>query len=478
MHSSVRLQYRILASLALGLAFTTQNIGIYVYMLLHSPPSLQANLVMIAVHSSGMLGCGLLMPFLLARRKAFLSPLPLLLTLTVLLLLASHVPAWQSSMLTFSLRALCIGMLWPLALYAFCQITPPGSRGLLLGLLIAAAELIWLALLPAMHFLVPGLPDQAPLGFLYKLQIVVQCTIGLALAAFFTLNAEEDQSPPDVCEQDPAPFVLPLLFVAATLLYIAYGLTSGLSTPKVSRSVISENAHIALLFAMPVAGALVDRGGRTLLAVLPCLAFIAPAMLFTKGAKTQEALYIALYVGRQGVFLATLLLADRLIRNRKLLPLLFALAFTLVSVGALAGNAIARALEDVALKGGLAVCMVLAFALLLLRLRNALVDAPLTRDEDMLELDSQLLDQGSLAAFGKTYRLSRQEKVVMEMLAQRRSTEDIAKVMNVAEKTVRTYVSRILQKTKAPNRAAIIELLAATGLTPAAAAEQGESDSR
>ena len=480
MNSSVGLQCRILAFLALWLLFNTQHIGIYVFMLRWNP-TLQANLLMVTVHGAGLLGGGLLMLFLPAGRRTFLSPLPLLLALTVLLILASHVPVWQSDMIPFSMRALCVGMFWPFALYAFFQVTPPGSRGLLLGLLIAAGELIWLVLLPATHFFLSDLSTQTLLGFMLKLQIVLQCSIGLALAAFFTLHATEAPRAPDLSARDAAPSALPLFFVAATLLYTAYGLISGLSLPKFTRAIVSENAHLALLLAMPAAGALMDRGGRMLLAVLPCLALIAPAMLFTRDAATQEALYIALYVGRQGVFLATLLLAVRLIRNSTRLPLAFALAHILTSIGAMAGNAIARALENLALKGGLALCLVLAFAVLLLRLRGYLSALPLTRDEDMPMPEPGLRItpvSDRLAAFGKTYGLSGQENMVMELLAQRRSTEDIAKAMNVAEKTVRTYVSRMLQKTKVPNRAALITLFTAHSPAPAEAAEQGESGSR
>ena len=474
MHSSVRLQCRILAFLALWLLFITQNIGIYVFML-HTPPSFKANLVMLVMHSAGMVGCALFMPFLLARGKGFLSPLSLLLMLIAPLILASHGPAWQGGMVALSLRALAVGIFWPLALSAFFEVTPQGSRGLLLGLLIAAGELIWIGMLPFLEISLSSPPSQAIVTFMHKIQIVAQCAIALALAAFFALKTKDDHSAPELARTD-LPFGLPLLFVAAALLYIAYGLISGMAFPKITRAVTSENAHIALLLAMPMAGALLDRGGRALLAVLCCLALIAPAMLFIQNTETQEVLYIALYTGRQSVLLATLLLADRLTRNRKHLPLFFALAYILVSVGSVVGNVMAHAVGDSTLKGAFAIGLVLAFAALLMHLRNALSGLPLARDKDALVVEPSLpfkVDPARLVAFAAANGLSKQETSVMEMLAQGRSTEDIARSMNVAEGTVRTYVHRLMQKTDAPNRAMLVSLFAAEGPDPAEASEYG-----
>lgn len=469
-------QCRILACLALGLTFTTQNLGIYVFMLLYRLPSLQTHLIIIAIHSAGMLICAFLLPFLLARGRGFLSPLPLLMALTVPIILASHIPPWQDGMFAFSLRVICVSIFWLLALYAFFQVTPPRCRGLLLGLLIAVAELIWLALLPAMHSLVSTLPEQTLLGFLYKLQIVVQCSIGLVLAAFFALAGKEDQSSPACSNKTQPPFVLPLLFVAVALFYIAYGFVSGQGTPKVSRTAISENAHIAILLTMPLAGTLLDRSGRMLLAVLACLVLIAPAMLFARDETTREALYIAYYVGRQGVFLATLVLAPRLMRNSKRLPFSFAFAYAMMVFAPLVGSAIARVLENAVLKDTLAIIFALAAALLLLRLRLALFGMPLAGEEDSPTPRPDLPitpDPGRLAAFAITYGLSGQEIFVMEMLVQRHPTQDIAKSMNVMESTVRNYVARMLKKTAVPNRAALMALFAAQNPVPPEAAEQG-----
>ena len=476
MHTAtVNPQSRPLALLALGLFIATQHLSVYLLWAYRiAPPQV---VQMAAMYSAGMLGCALCMPLLLAGAggRRFLSPLPLLMALTVLLVLASRF-AWQDSLPAVNARLICLGMCWPLALHAFFESMPPGSRGLALGLFFAAGELVWLVMLPIMGISQSVPPGQDMTGFMHKLLIAALCSTGLALAAFFTLNRNRGQSSPAALTTDAAPYCIPLLFAAAALFYIAFGLSTGLNLPKGNRAIVSENAHFALALAFPLAGALLDRGGRTLLAVLACLAFTAPIMLFTRDAVIRETMYITLYVGRWTLMLATLLLAERLAHNRKRLPLFFALAYALMLFASLPGSAIARALEDTAAKAGLSFGLALAFALLALRLRGALAGLPMSRDAGMPTPERGVPTGAAparLAAFGKTHGLSAKEMRVMETLEQGRSSEEIAKALDVTESTVRTYVSRMLQKTDAPNRAALMALYENTKPAPAEPGDRG-----
>lgn len=486
MQSSVTLQCRILAFLALCLIFISQNIGVYAFIL-QTPQSHQIILMMLTAHGAGMVVCGLFMPYLLAGAggRRFFPPLPLLPALAVLLILSSSISAWQCGLSALGLRAFGVGLLWPLALYAFFLFTPKGSRGLLLGLLIAIGELIWIVLLPTLHLVVSDISTESLVGFMHRLQMVLQCAIGLALVVFCAMKGKEEQGYPEPRGADAAPVTLPLLFAAAMLFYVAFGLISGVAFPKATRAAISENAHIALLLVMPAAGALLDRGVRALLAVLCGLAIIAPAMLFLQNADTREALYIVLFVGRQGVFLATLLLADRLLQSGKRLPLCFALAYIFVPLGSFAGNVVARVLADNTFKATLAIGMVMLFAVLLLRLRGALSGLPVAKvgDAPIPHPDLQLApgpayDPGRLAAFGLAYGLSRQEFSVMEMLTKQHSTQDIAKAMQVTESTVRNYIARVLKKTAVPSRAALMALFAVHHSAPPEATEPSAPNSR
>jgi DNA-binding CsgD family transcriptional regulator len=322
-------------------------------------------------------------------------------------------------------------------------------------------------------------PSPALSGHLHKIQMAVQCASGLLLITVFANRPQlAGEAARDTAEVSAPSEVslLPLLFVAATLLHIAYGAGSGLSFPKVGHSDVPASAHIALLFTMPPAGALLDRGGRgcrLFFAALAVLVFAAPLMTLTSEGAARDTLFVALCLARQGVFLATFLLAERLIRHKKRLPFLFALAYTL-PVTSLAGSAMARVGGGAVFEGGVTLLLALAFAFLALRLRNALADLPQARDEVSPTPEPSLpiaLDPIHLADFSKTYGLSEREIRVLAMLGQRRTTEDIAKAMNVAEGTVRKYVSRILQKTEAPNRAVLMALFA--GPAPAETGEIG-----
>ena len=56
--------------------------------------------------------------------------------------------------------------------------------------------------------------------------------------------------------------------------------------------------------------------------------------------------------------------------------------------------------------------------------------------------------------------LTKREKEVFELLIQNKSTEEIAKELNISEKTVRNHISNSMQKLGVKGRAsAVIELL-------------------
>ena len=485
MPAAVRQECSIFSIIALGLLFITQSLGLYMTMAHRlSPPKVA---LLAAVFFAAGLICAsilsLLSTPLSAGRKGIFSPFPPLLALCIALLFAGHAMDSEDGILALALRTAGVGALWILALHAFFLFAPQRRKGLILGLAAAAGELIWIALLPAMNIIFSNAASPALSGHLHKLQMALQCASLLLLAAAFAFRpAQAGMSPAENQSGDSAgATVLPLLFFAAALFYSVYGLASGVVFPKVGHAGMPDGAHILLLITMPLAGAFFDRGGRgcrLLLAVLAMLAFTAPVTVFmSEKGVAREVLYALLCAGRQGVFLATLLLADRLLRNRERLPLLLVLAYT-IPITSMAGRAVAHAETGFAVETGIALALALAFAFLTLRLQGVLsgLSLPEAEEAPRPEPGAPLApDAARLAVFGFTYGLSRQETLVMEMLAQQRPTQDIATAMNVSEKTVRTYISRMLQKTKAPNRVALVALFAAPSPAPT---EHGEHGSR
>jgi DNA-binding CsgD family transcriptional regulator len=432
--------------------------------------------------------CALLLPLLASRGKGLLSPLPLFLALFTALIFASHFLGRQSTMFIFCLRTAMVGMIFLSALHAFFLFAPPGRKGLFLGLTLAAAELFWLVMLPGMSFLFTEAPGPALSDHLRKLQILVQCAGGMLVVCIFAI-APAQAAPEDRKESRPAAEngasdatrALPLLFVAAVLFCLAYGVVTGQAMLKIGFSGVVNRLHVLTVVTMPLAGALCDRGGRAcrvLFPVLVVLVFAAPLMVFTSesaGGAAREGLQDALSIGRQTVFILTLLLTGRLLPGTKRLPLMLALAFALPPATGVAGAVIART-GGAALAGGISLALALAFAVLAFRLRAALADLPATREEDAaLTPDTGarghtgvrdhtgvrgLADPQALDAFAASYGLSMQEMTVMGMLAQQHSTEAIAKSLGVTENTVRTYVRRLRQKTGTDNRTALVALFA------------------
>lgn len=56
--------------------------------------------------------------------------------------------------------------------------------------------------------------------------------------------------------------------------------------------------------------------------------------------------------------------------------------------------------------------------------------------------------------------LTNREKEVFDLLVNNKSTKDIAKILNISEKTVRNHISNVIQKLGVKGRsAAVVELI-------------------
>lgn len=477
---AARQECRIFSILALALFFISQTLGIY---MTHSYRVQQPWVLLnVAVYYASAFGFALFLFFLFPAKTraghALRSPVPLFLALCTVLAFTGHVLGLQGHIPAFFMRAAAVGVFALAALHAFFLFAPPRHKGLLLGLAVAAGELVWLVVLPVMGADMPPGPNPVLIRHLHMIQMTLQCAIGILLTTAFVIwrKAQADTPPEHAPGHTPdhpvSASTLPLLFTAAALFYIVYGLASGMTFPRVGPG-ISDRAHFPLLLFLPLAGALLDRGGRgcrPLLLILACLVFAAPLMVCIREAAIREVLYAALCVGRQCLFVATLALAERLMRNRKPLPLPLALATILPAISMI-GSAASRLGGETFLAGGLAVALALAFTFLVFRVRSALVALPEMREETaapMPDTEAQkapvvhpAFHSERLAAFAATHGLSEQETLVMEMLAQGRSSEEIAGALAVKTSTVRTYVVRLMRKTGTDSRAALMARYAA-----------------
>jgi NarL family two-component system response regulator LiaR len=62
--------------------------------------------------------------------------------------------------------------------------------------------------------------------------------------------------------------------------------------------------------------------------------------------------------------------------------------------------------------------------------------------------------------------LTERETDVMKLLAQAKSNKEIAQTLNIGEQTVKTHVSRILDKLELPSRTQVVLYAIRIGLVP------------
>jgi hypothetical protein len=450
---AVRPDRRIFAMLALGLLFASQYLGVYITAVHRFPPP-QIGLMLAVFYASAFI-CAWLLPWLSSRGQGFLAPLPLLLTLFVALFLAGHVLGRFGDIVFFFIRTVGMGVFWISALFAFFLVAPPARKGLFLGLTVALAELIWLAIVPGLSAGFFAARSPAFLDHLYNLQTSVQSASGLLLAYVCSTRTPGDV-PRDTGAAGAAfGNVLPLLFVGAALFYIAYGVGTGLGFPKIRYFGALDSYLALLLFAMPLAGGMLDRGGRGCRQVFPVLAVLAlaaPALVFITDGIVREGLNAALGVGRQGVLLVTLLLADRLTRNRK--PLLFALAYSLPA-SAMIGVAVTRLGGGAAATGGLALILALVFGFLALRSARTLADLPAAPEEAPPQ--EQAPDPSKkISDFAAAHVLTPRERDILMGLLRGDSRETMAQELEVAPRTVRHHLAGLLKKANRPNEGSFL----------------------
>ena len=513
---------RILAVLAAAFFFVSQSLALYLYSGLHRQPPPHLALAALA-HYGGVVVFSLVLPRLAQcgpkpDSSTLFAPLPLLMLACAVASFCSHVYFAGNSALAVLLgKSLGMGLFLAAALHVFF-LSVREHRGFFLGLAIGAGELVWLAVLPGMSAALPAPSDTALFGYFHKLQAVFQAATGLLIAGAVAWRPASAGPDRRVREDGPAAgratgagLILALL-AAGALLHILYGLTLRQPFPKVElRQVFQENLHITFLFSAPLAGLALDRGGaKWLLAGLACVVAASPAASLIRDEALRIPLCDGLSVGRQVFFLTGLVLAGRLARGgapRLLLCCLvyatrafalvgaqfagsFSLALTLAAGVVLAlvflGRRLAglpeisgekrlpEPLEDAS--GGAAAppladavpdaVSAVAFAAPAGELSEpgpafsgerhfspSAASVPLFGGYDSAD--------GAMAAFAREYRLSEREERVMAMLAEGRSTDEIAGGMGCRRSTIRTYVHRLFKKTGTSSRRELVAVLAA-----------------
>ena len=399
--------------------------------------------------------------------------------------------------------SICSGLLMPAGLALFFCMVQANRAALICSLLMLLCEALWILLFP----LFSGYSDASPQAhvfYVYALNCLAMGGAGICLgAALFRFRnrfaggvASFTAVPHRLLQDAPVSgekrAALLWLFGASVCLFVLTGLTMGMVLPKLAIPPgIIRLACIFPLLLLPAAGLMLD-GARPHRLIVPLAAVCLCAPFFRMahelGMLDRLALFFLILAIRQTILLTLFAAVGRLLKGNALLIPLLALGHALHLLQIL--GELPRSWLSSLPYGVFAASLLLAAAtaLCLMRFRGLLTENPelwaLPPDEHHAhEQEARCAslpaapDPGPLAAFSLAHGLSRQETLVLKMLAQQRSTEDIAKALHVTGNTVRTYVARILQKTGAPNRARLMALFSPSPREPEPA-ETGAPASR
>jgi len=387
-----------------------------------------------------------------------------------------------------------MALFMPLALTLFSRAAPESREGFFFGLVMASAELLWALLVPLLNGTSVQWLENRQTFQIFALGCWLLGGAGLCLSAALAAatrkpdSGMEEGCPPrtrgdgrglDALTGSDVPGVfegkraaLLMIFAASWCAFVLTGLHMGMLLPKMGlRPEFVGLPHFLLIVLLPLTGRMLDgvQTGRLLACIIPAVLLIPLfGLAHAQGLIGLMPLYGILNAMQQILLLAVYTTTARLMKHHAVLPLLLSLAHCLY-LGNVCGSALrgriaalpyVMAAASLLLAAGIALCL---WRLKLLRAEKpGLWGMP---------ADASLPEQGlplapnpaRLAAFGKIWGLSNQELVVVEMLARRRSTKDIAVGMKVKESTVRNYVLRILRKTEVHDRAALLALFFAQG---------------
>ena len=375
-----------------------------------------------------------------------------------------------------------LGIFWPFVFTIFFSSVPRAHYAFTLGLCMAGGEMAWVALLPFLQVIAPGMPSPEQAAHLYLFQGMVQAAIGVGLALLIagrtpgnrfaaaphTLR-NRPQNHPDGCPdnqptgrpQPPGRSIVAALFVCGLLYFMLFGLGMGHSFPRIALdSGVSSSIYFAALAAPPLAGLLIDKSPRHVLALL---VFLAVAACYAAAASVFPHLRggscpaLILSLGRTAVFLLLYSMLARLPAS-PFFPFLTACVHALflaqplgVAAGTLGGPAAGPVI---------AVCFVLAaLGLALLLLRRPDLWEPLPEREAASEASAKdgtdgTADgnSGKLRAFTLAFCLTGREEELLAGLTRGGDPGTLAANLGISERTVRFHLTGLLRKTGAHSR--------------------------
>lgn len=393
----------------------------------------------------------------------------------------------EPGMPRFPLPAVAYGLFWLVATALFFAAVPD-RHGYRFGCGVAAGELIWLILLPAINVIESEAQVHTQLVHLGRLIGVAYVVLGLSLA--WAVTAKPGLLFPVAQKTHAGGGAGNLvkgagrrlqwgLFAAALLLFFLFGMGTGLVPfPKLNHAATVPNVgHYLLLLCSPLAGELVDRaaaghmrGGRILAAAIMAFACSIPVLLFAKqffswSAPSEIALPFFL-VGREMFFVPLVALTGYLVASvwsRAHLPLFFGVIHCLYFIVSFLGvwfvqNPIVKNSEVGTI---LSLCLLAGFGLLLFRICRGAEGffAKASEKKEVFVLPAveppyanQPSASAKFVAFCTDFSLTRREKELLGGLVDGVPMSEACGAMGITERTFRFHLKGILKKTGMINR--------------------------
>jgi DNA-binding HTH domain-containing proteins len=385
-----------------------------------------------------------------------------------------------------------LGLFLPLGLLLLFRSVPPGRHGFVLGMALAAGELVWVSLLPFLTLGVSLSQGAEARWYIHSVQGGLLLCVPLCL--WLALRGEERPgspvavpSAPSLREDTPArdasssDRALAILFFVFILFFTLFGLAMNVVFPRtVPQSELPELWHAWVLFTTPAAGLLLDKGltggapgsggvftfGRSLRILLGGTALgvlFVPALtvIGTAGSGScTDGLVALLFIIRLILFVILVVFAARFARLG-MFPLVGSLAHSLYLAqffGVLIGKSAIPSFPAACVLALAVVAGLWRFYAFLAANRN-LVETPsgntgvsvpgeLPQPED----GACSPEEAKLAAFTYAFGLTRREREVLSCIIRRLPPESMGKILGISESTVRFHQTKLFRKTNSPNR--------------------------
>ncbi len=370
------------------------------------------------------------------------------------------------TLLQGKLAAFCSGTPLIILLNHYFNTTARKRQGLYLGLILAAAELVWLLFRLLVLATVDSLDINHWLAFM-------SFTMGAsaALTLFFKTPARHNDREDQVRHFTPLLrntllymiLVGVIFFILDSLLDAIFFRYDSLSNP------IPNSVSLYIWITYPFLGMILDQKGLGIKFFLSCLAFCfaSPSLLiFTQDSYMYWVIFSLDIIGRHGAFLFMTLALSRYAKIPNMPKICYSFPYIIQHgcyMAVLLFFEIRHPGPVAFMLTSLFLCCTFSYLSSKIHYAMAMVGYDESTERNCVfkgtlnEDDADIRDDcEQRASFSEKHGLSPREAEVFELILTGLSISDMGAVLHISEHTIRSHVHNILRKAECPNRTALI----------------------